>query len=89
MIKRYSRKELTDIWSEENKHWMETHNIEWVDQARTFSYELIPVVSLMGSIAASEAIKLVTNKYSPINQWFTWFDSSLLPIYLTPLPLVL
>jgi ubiquitin-activating enzyme E1 len=67
------------IWSEENKHWMETHNIEWVDQARTFSYELISVVSLMGSIAASEAIKLVTNKYSPINQWFTWFDSSLLP----------
>lgn len=67
------------IWSEENKYFMETNNIEWVEQARTFSYELISVVSLMGSIAASEAIKLVTNKYLPINQWFTWFDSSLLP----------
>jgi len=67
------------IWSDENKHWMETNNIEWFEQARTFSYELISVVSLMGSIVASEAIKLVTNKYLPINQWFTWFDSSLLP----------
>ena len=67
------------IWSENNKYWMETNQINWVEQARTFSYELIPVVSLMGSIAASEAIKLVTNKYLPINQWFTWFDSTLLP----------
>jgi ubiquitin-activating enzyme E1 len=67
------------IWSEDNKYWMESNNIKWVEQARTFSYEIIPVVSLMGSIAASEAIKLVTNKYMPINQWFTWFDNTLLP----------
>ncbi len=67
------------IWSENNKYWMESNNIEWADQAKTFSYELMPVVSLMGSIAASEAIKLVTNKYMPINQWFTWFDNVLLP----------
>ncbi len=67
------------IWSENNKYWMESNKIEWAEQARTFSYELIPVVSLMGSIAASEAIKLVTNKYMPINQWFTWFDNTLLP----------
>jgi ubiquitin-activating enzyme E1 len=67
------------IWSEKNKYWMESNNIALADHARTFAYELIPVVSLMGSIAASEAIKLVTNKYLPINQWFTWFDNTLLP----------
>jgi ubiquitin-activating enzyme E1 len=44
-----------------------------------FQFELIPVVSIMGSFAASEAIKLVTNKYLPVNQWFTWYDLSLLP----------
>jgi ubiquitin-activating enzyme E1 len=41
--------------------------------------EFMPVVSIMGSFAASEAIKLITNKYMPANQWFTWSDMSLLP----------
>jgi ubiquitin-activating enzyme E1 len=48
------------------------------EYAKTFEYEIIPVVSLMGSITASEAIKLVTNKYMPIDQWFTWTDPALL-----------
>jgi ubiquitin-activating enzyme E1 len=39
--------------------------------------EIISVNSIMGSLVASEAIKLVTNKYSPISQWFTWEDSKL------------
>ena len=41
------------------------------------SFEFIPVVSIMGSFAASEVIKLVTNKYMPANQWFTWSDDNL------------
>lgn len=41
-----------------------------------FNYEIIPVVSIMGSFAASEAIKLITNKYMPITQWFTWSDNT-------------
>lgn len=41
--------------------------------------EFIPVVSIMGSFAASEAIKLITNKYMPANQWFTWSDTTLVP----------
>jgi ubiquitin-activating enzyme E1 len=40
--------------------------------------ELIPVVSLIGSITSSEAIKLITNKYTPINQIFNWNDESLI-----------
>lgn len=67
------------IWSDDNKYFMESNNISLQEHARTFAYELMPVVSLMGSIAASEAIKLVTNKYMPINQWFTWSDSVLVP----------
>lgn len=39
--------------------------------------EIISVNSIMGSIVASEAIKLVTNKYYPISQWFTWCDPKL------------
>jgi ubiquitin-activating enzyme E1 len=36
--------------------------------------EIISVNSIMGSLAASEAIKLVSGKYQPITQWFTWHD---------------
>jgi ubiquitin-activating enzyme E1 len=39
--------------------------------------EIISVNSVFGSIAASEAIKLITNKYEPITQWFTWQDQYL------------
>jgi ubiquitin-activating enzyme E1 len=49
------------------------------NHANLINYEFMPVVSLMGSITASEVIKLVTNKYTPINQWFTWSDESLIP----------
>jgi ubiquitin-activating enzyme E1 len=66
------------IWSEANDNFMKGNKIILSDYARTFGFELLPVVSLMGSIAASEVIKLVTNKYMPINQWFTWSDSTLL-----------
>jgi ubiquitin-activating enzyme E1 len=67
------------IWSESNNDFMQTNKILLCEHARTFAYEIIPVVSLMGSITASEAIKLITNKYMPANQWFTWSDSELIP----------
>jgi len=47
--------------------------------ASTFCCEIMPVVSLIGSIAASEVIKLVTNKYLPINQFWCWYDPNLIP----------
>ena len=67
------------IWSSKNKEFLDNKLIPLTNHARTFHYEIMPVVSLMGSITASEAIKLVSNKYMPINQWFTWCDDSLLP----------
>ena len=71
--------QMPEIWSIENKEFLESNLIPLCNHAKTFHYELMPVVSLLGSIAASEAIKLVSNKYIPINQWFTWCDDSLLP----------
>jgi ubiquitin-activating enzyme E1 len=67
------------IWSEEMTRFMETNKIILPEYASIFGFEFIPVVSLMGSICASEAIKLITNKYLPINQWFSWCDSVLIP----------
>lgn len=71
--------EMPYIWSSKNKEYLDKKLIPLPNHARTFHYEIMPVVSLMGSIVSSEAIKLVSNKYTPINQWFTWYDDSLLP----------
>jgi ubiquitin-activating enzyme E1 len=56
-----------------------TDTILLTEQTRLFKYELIPVISLIGSFTASEAIKLVTNKFVPVDQFFVWYDKSLLP----------
>jgi len=45
-----------------------------------FNYENnenIAVVSIMGSIVASETIKLITNKYTPISQFFDWEEDGI------------
>ncbi len=34
-----------------------------------------PVISIMGGFVSNEAIKLLTNKYTPIDQWFDWSDN--------------
>ena len=47
--------------------------------AQTFSFELMPVFSLIGSVTASEVIKLVTNKLQPINQFWCWYEPNLIP----------
>ena len=69
---------MPDIGTESNKEFMKEKHIPLPEFARIFKFEIIPVVSLMGSIASSEAIKLITNKYTPVNQWFTWSDPELL-----------
>lgn len=66
------------IWSNDNDNFITKNNIK-SKHVKLFKYELIPVVSFMGSFAASEVIKLITNKYLPIDQWFTWSDNNLLP----------
>jgi ubiquitin-activating enzyme E1 len=39
--------------------------------------EIISVNSIIASIAAFEVIKIITNKYQPITQWFTWHEPDL------------
>lgn len=70
---------LPKIWTDEMNQFMNKYNISIPDHAKLFNYELIPIVSLMGSITSSETIKLITNKYTPISQWFSWTDDTLLP----------
>jgi ubiquitin-activating enzyme E1 len=61
------------------QHFDNSSNYSFPEITSTFKYEIMPVVSLFGAITSSEAIKLVTNKYKPIDQWFTWTDLSLAP----------
>ncbi len=70
---------MGSTWDVNTTSWLETNGVKLSDHARIFGFELMPVVSLMGSIASSEAIKLVTNKYMPVSQWFTWSDNTLVP----------
>jgi ubiquitin-activating enzyme E1 len=49
----------------------------YMDNLVDYSTEIISVNSIMGSVVASETIKLITNKYQPISQWFTWCDEDL------------
>lgn len=46
---------------------------------RSLSVNVIPVMSLMGAFASAEVIKLVSHKYTPISQWWTWYDDTLIP----------
>ena len=43
-----------------------------------YDYEIMPIVSIFGSLVASETIKLISHKYMPISQWFSWEESSLI-----------
>lgn len=48
------------------------------DIVKSFGIEIPPVISLFGSLACSEAIKFILNKYTPINQFWTFDDTKLL-----------
>ena len=67
-------------WSDEHTKKLNDVFDKNCSLARTFGCDLIPVFSLIGSITASEAIKLITNKYLPINQFWCWNEPSLIPI---------
>lgn len=66
--------------------WSDNHNKNLshnfcgqdIDFVRTFSSDFLPVHSLVGSVAASETIKLITNKYLPINQFWCWYEPNMI-----------
>jgi ubiquitin-activating enzyme E1 len=66
--------------------WASNINFDNFDETlyplvRSYGIEIGPVNSIMGGFTSAEVIKLVTNKYTPISQWFTWNDFSLLQKY--------
>jgi molybdopterin/thiamine biosynthesis adenylyltransferase len=54
------------------------HNLDNIKSSDIISPQ--PVISFLGSVASNEVIKLITVKYTPLNQWFTWSDKIDLPI---------
>lgn len=70
---------IPKIWTDEIDLFMLNNKISIPEQAKLFNYELIPIVSLFGSIVSSETIKLITNRFTPISQWFSWSDEILIP----------
>lgn len=46
--------------------------------ARSFGTIIQPISKIFLSLICSEVLKVLTNKFSPIKQWYTWHDSSLL-----------
>jgi ubiquitin-activating enzyme E1 len=45
------------------------------------NHQLIPVISVLGSLVSNEVLKLLMNKYTPINQFMVYNDDSLNKIY--------
>jgi ubiquitin-activating enzyme E1 len=52
---------------------------DMVDNMYLFTKDIVfePVTSLMCGFVSTEVIKLITHKYTPISQWFTWSDHSI------------
>ncbi len=48
---------------------------------KSFKYTFIPIISVMGGLVSNELIKLVTNKYTPISQWYDWSDFDVIKNY--------
>ena len=42
-----------------------------------YSKSFYPIISIMGGIISAEVIKLITFKYTPIDQWFEFHDNDI------------
>jgi len=67
-------------WSPEYSETLNKTFGENANLARTFGCEFLPVFSVIGSVAAFEAIKLITGKFMPINQFWCWYEPNLITI---------
>ena len=70
----------SECWSDSMDSFVSTYedsNIQKV--TRSFPVQLMPVVSVLGSYVAMETIKLITNKFTPIDQWLIYSDADIVP----------
>lgn len=69
-----------NCWSDEMEDIIKKTSDESIQKIiRASNVNLMPVVSVLGSLAANEAIKLITNKFSPVSQWIVYSDESVVP----------
>jgi ubiquitin-activating enzyme E1 len=66
-------------WSDEMEEHLSSFNSELHPMIRSIGIELAPVNSIMGGIGSTEIIKMITNKYTPISQFYTWNDFTICP----------
>lgn len=69
-----------DSWGEEMELFVSEYEDTRLQKIiRSSNFELMPVVSVVASLGAMEVIKLITNKFTPINQWLVYSDSDFVP----------
>lgn len=71
--------ENKELWSEEHNSLLIKKLEKNSELGRTFNCEFLPVYSLIGSVTASETIKIITNKYMPVNQFWCWYEPNMIP----------
>lgn len=70
----------TNPWSSEMDEYVDRIGDKQIKKlTRSYHLELMPVVSVLSSLAAMEVIKLVTCKFTPINQWMIYSDAEIVP----------
>jgi ubiquitin-activating enzyme E1 len=70
----------SDCWSDEMNTFLSKFDDTKLRKIiRSHPLELMPVVSVIGSFAAMEVIKSITNKFTPINQWLVYSDPEIVP----------
>lgn len=65
-------------WSDEMNERVSRYDKSMESIVRSYHVEIAPVVSIMAGFASTEVMKLVMNKYTPFNQWFTWCDTNII-----------
>jgi|UniRef100_A0A6C0IVR8 ubiquitin-activating enzyme E1 len=69
-----------DSWSDEMNSIISEFSSSSIKKlVRSSNQEIMPVISVLGSLAAMEVIKLVTNKFTPVSQWMVYSDVDIVP----------
>lgn len=66
-------------WSESMDNLINEYDTKTKKLLRCGNIIFPSVIKLFSSVIVSEMIKLVTHKYTPINQWWFWNDISIVP----------
>ena len=70
----------SDSWSESMNSLVTSYDDKNISKLiRSMNIEIAPVVSVIGSLGSMEVIKLITNKFTPVNQWMVFSDLEMIP----------